>query len=90
MSELMKSFDETTKRQLEEFVERETARGKLQAQIREFTSLCWDKCITGTPGNRFGRGEETCLANCVDRFLDSSLHIMKRVEESHKSQPGTH
>ncbi|KAG0658412.1 hypothetical protein C6P46_005775 [Rhodotorula mucilaginosa] len=35
----------------------------------------------GAPGARFSRGEEACLSNCVDRFLDSSLFIVKSLEE---------
>ncbi|TKA57733.1 hypothetical protein B0A53_00882 [Rhodotorula sp. CCFEE 5036] len=40
-----------------------------------------EHCIKGAPGARFSRGEEACLSNCVDRFLDSSLFIVKSLEE---------
>jgi len=43
--------------------------------------MCWDKCITGTPSTRFSRSEEGCLQNCVDRFLDTSLFMVKKVEQ---------
>jgi hypothetical protein len=65
--------------------------------------MCWDKCITGSIGGRFSRGEEACLTNCTsqpalihcstsqahsslshagaDRFLDSSLYLMKYLEK---------
>ena len=38
------------------------------------------RCITGTPSTRFSRGEESCLANCVERFLDTSLFMVKKIE----------
>jgi len=38
------------------------------------------RCITGTPSTRFSRGEESCLVNCVERFLDTSLFMVKKVE----------
>lgn len=40
----------------------------------------YHRCITGTPSTRFSRGEETCLVNCVERFLDTSLFIVKKIE----------
>lgn len=27
------------------------------------------------------RGEASCLENCVDRFLDSSLYMVKQIEQ---------
>lgn len=44
------------------------------------------RCITGTVSGRFSRSEESCLVNCVDRFLDTSLFIVKKIEEQNKSQ----
>jgi Tim10/DDP family zinc finger len=38
------------------------------------------RCITGTPSTRFSRGEESCLVNCVERFLDTSLFMVKKIE----------
>lgn len=42
-------------------------------------TFCY-RCITGTPSTRFSRGEESCLVNCVERFLDTSLFIVKKIE----------
>ncbi|KAH9081827.1 Tim10/DDP family zinc finger-domain-containing protein [Lactarius deliciosus] len=53
---------------------------RVQQSIHTFTSMCWDKCITSTPSTRFSRGEESCLTNCVERFLDTSLFMVKRIE----------
>lgn len=73
-------FDDSTKKELATFLEREQAHARLSESIRKLTGMCWDKCITGTPGSRFARGEESCLANCVDRFLDSSLFVVNQVQ----------
>ncbi|GAA6014935.1 hypothetical protein JCM10207_002232 [Rhodosporidiobolus poonsookiae] len=75
------SFDEATRRELQNFLEGEQVKAKLQSSIHQFTDTCWDLCIKGAPGARFSRGEESCLVNCVDRFLDSSLYIVKSLEE---------
>jgi len=73
-------FDDATQKELQSFLDREQAQARLQQSIHTFTSMCWDKCITGTPSTRFSRGEESCLVNCVERFLDTSLFMVKKVE----------
>lgn len=74
-------FDEATRKELQTFVENEQAQQRLNASIHNFTSMCWDKCVTGTPGNSFSRSESSCLANCVERFLDTSLFMVNRIEQ---------
>ncbi|KAJ8596535.1 hypothetical protein M405DRAFT_153262 [Rhizopogon salebrosus TDB-379] len=73
-------FDEATQKELATFLEREQAQARINSTVHNLTSMCWDKCVTGTPGSRFARGEEGCLLNCVDRFLDTSLFIIKTIE----------
>nr|XP_031861427.1 uncharacterized protein CI109_003031 [Kwoniella shandongensis]KAA5528499.1 hypothetical protein CI109_003031 [Kwoniella shandongensis] len=62
------ALDEASKRELEGFLEQEQAKAKLQASIHELTNTCWNT------------GEAACLENCVDRFLDSSLYIVRQIE----------
>ncbi|KAL6304273.1 Tim10/DDP family zinc finger protein, partial [Sparassis latifolia] len=68
-------------KELASFVEAEQAQARMHQSIHTLTSMCWDKCITSTPSTRFARGEENCLANCVERFLDTSLFMVKKIEE---------
>lgn len=49
----------------------------LNLQIHEFSDLCWDKCID-KPGSKLDGRTETCLVNCVNRFIDVSLLITNR------------
>jgi Tim10/DDP family zinc finger len=44
-----------------------------------------NRCVTGSIGGRFSRGEESCLVNCVDRYVDTSLFVIKKVEEKGRS-----
>ncbi|EGN99963.1 hypothetical protein SERLA73DRAFT_180305 [Serpula lacrymans var. lacrymans S7.3] len=78
-------FDESTQKELQTFLDREQAQARLHSSIHNLTSMCWDKCITSTPGNYFARGEESCLANCVERFLDTSLFMVKVIEQQRQS-----
>ncbi|KAI0047801.1 hypothetical protein FA95DRAFT_1491972, partial [Auriscalpium vulgare] len=68
-------------KELQTFLDREQAQARVQQSIHNLTSMCWDKCITSTPSTRFSRGEEGCLANCVERFLDTSLFIVNKIQE---------
>nr|GAT49780.1 predicted protein [Mycena chlorophos] len=74
-------LDEATQKELAAFLERQQAEARVQSTIHNLSMMCWDKCVTSTPSTRFSRSEEACLANCVDRFLDSSMHLVRRIEE---------
>ena len=43
--------------------------------------MCFRKCVTGAiKGGKLDRSEESCMANCTDRFLDVSSLTMKHLE----------
>eukprot|EP00051_Salpingoeca_urceolata_P011376 m.140815 g.140815 ORF g.140815 m.140815 type:complete len:83 (+) comp17095_c0_seq1:2398-2646(+) len=54
-----------------------------QALSMFYTQLCWEKCVD-KPGKYPIGGSggdtktETCLTNCVSRFIDTSEMIIKR------------
>ncbi|XP_061389399.1 translocase of inner membrane 8 [Musca autumnalis] len=64
-------------KELQEFLMIEKQKAQVNAQIHEFNEICWDKCI-GKPSSKLDSATETCLANCVDRFIDTSLLITQR------------
>jgi mitochondrial import inner membrane translocase subunit TIM8 len=66
---------------MQRFVEAETQRQRFQQLIHTLTSDCWDTCVTGAPGQNLDRRTETCLANCVERFIDTSNYIVNRLEK---------
>ncbi|KAF4522090.1 hypothetical protein B566_EDAN004075 [Ephemera danica] len=45
--------------------------------IHEFNDICWDKCVDKV-SNKLDSRSETCIVNCVDRFIDVSLLITNR------------
>ncbi|XP_063925583.1 mitochondrial import inner membrane translocase subunit Tim8-like [Zophobas morio] len=69
--------DETTVEQLHDFLSKEREKAEFTAQIHEFSELCWDKCVE-TTGKKLDSKTETCLTNCVNRFIDVSLFITNR------------
>lgn len=46
-------------------------------QIHEFNDICWDKCVD-KPGSKLDGRTETCINNCVNRFIDVSVFITSR------------
>ncbi|XP_075479880.1 mitochondrial import inner membrane translocase subunit TIM8 [Primulina tabacum] len=67
--------------ELQRFLNQEKEKAMVSEMIGKLTSVCWDKCITGTPGSKFSSSESTCLANCAQRYMDMSLIIMKRLQQ---------
>jgi import inner membrane translocase subunit TIM8 len=50
------------------------------AETHELTSICWKKCIAPrSSGGALDKTEQSCLANCVDRFMDANLATMKHL-----------
>lgn len=49
--------------------------------IHNLTDICWTKCITGgiSSGKMSGK-EESCAANCVERFLEANTAVLKHLE----------
>ncbi|XP_022902665.1 mitochondrial import inner membrane translocase subunit Tim8 [Onthophagus taurus] len=64
-------------KELQEFLMVEKQKAQFNAQIHEFNDFCWDKCVD-KPSNKLDSKTETCLTNCVDRFIDVSLLITNR------------
>lgn len=63
--------------ELQEFLVAEQQKAQFQSQIHRLNEICWDKCVD-KPGNKMDSRTETCISNCVDRFIDTSLAITTR------------
>ena len=46
-------------------------------QVHKLNETCWDLCV-GNPSSSLSGREETCLTNCVDRFIDTTMLITNR------------
>ena len=61
-------------------VQQEKERALVSEMVAKLTSVCWDKCMTGTPGSKLSSSESSCLSNCARRYMDMSLIILKRFQ----------
>ncbi|KAJ8976232.1 hypothetical protein NQ317_009729 [Molorchus minor] len=70
-------------KELQEFLMVEKQKSAVQRsgeslfKIHEFNDFCWEKCVDKASSKLDSR-TETCLTNCVDRFIDVSLLITNR------------
>ena len=66
--------------ELQKFVMMQQQQAQLQSEISKITHICWDKCMD-KPRDKLDYKTETCMTNCVERFLDVSNVIGKRTQQ---------
>ncbi|EDS26452.1 mitochondrial inner membrane protein translocase, 8kD-subunit [Culex quinquefasciatus] len=73
--------------ELQDFLMAEKQKAQLSAQIHEFNDICWEKCMD-KPSNKLDSRTETCLNNCVNRFIDTSLFTATRFAQTLQNAQG--
>lgn len=64
-------------KEMQAFLAVEQQKAQFQAQVHRLNEICWDKCVD-KPSTKLDGRTETCLSNCVERFIDTSLSITNR------------
>ena len=68
--------------EMQQFVEMETRKAQLYEQAMSLTDMCWTKCVEKIGSKTIGNGGDTrteaCLANCVERFLETSALVVQK------------
>lgn len=44
------------------------------------TEMCWDKCMGDKMSSKLDGKTETCVTNCVERFIDTSVAVAQRFQ----------
>ncbi|PQK16122.1 hypothetical protein BB8028_0006g04430 [Beauveria bassiana] len=79
-TEALSRLNDGDKAELQKFLANEQQRSSIQMETHKLTQTCWKKCVISSMKNpKLDRSEETCLANCVDRFLDLSQLTIKHL-----------
>ncbi|KAF3769906.1 hypothetical protein M406DRAFT_35012 [Cryphonectria parasitica EP155] len=69
------------KQELRQFINNEQQKAQIQQRSHDLTEMCFKKCVTGSiRSNALEGGEQACLANCVDRFMDASVLAVKHLQ----------
>ena len=75
--------------ELNRFIQVETQKQKFQQLVFALTDTCWEKCIESSSlRNRLEPKTESCLVNCVERYLDTTNFIVNRLETVRGSSSG--
>jgi import inner membrane translocase subunit TIM8 len=67
--------------QLKRFIELESQKQRFQVLVHGLTEQCWDVCVD-KPSTRLDSKTETCLVNCVERFIDTTGFVVNRLDKS--------
>jgi len=62
---------------MQQFIQAETAKSQFQNVIHDLNEKCWDTCVEGKPSNKLDGKTESCLKNCVERFIDTNMLILQ-------------
>lgn len=73
--------------ELARFVAQEEQNLRLKKAAEQLTNECWDLCVTNPSVAKFDSKTESCLVNCVERFIDSSTFIVNTFSNKVKSDP---
>jgi len=77
----LSKLSERDKQELQQFIVNESQKARIQQSVHSLTDICWKKCVTGTiRSGKLDKNEETCAQNCVDRFLDANLTVIKHLD----------
>jgi len=66
---------------MQQFIQAETAKSQFQNVIHDLNEKCWDTCVEGKPSNRLDGKTESCIKNCVERFIDTNMVVLQRFEK---------
>lgn len=75
--------------ELRQFINNEQQRSRVQAQTHNLTDKCWKKCVapSGTiKSDSLSSSEQSCMANCVERFMDVNLATLKHLSSIRQQQ----
>lgn len=70
--------DEQMDPELQRLVMMETQKAQFTNNVHSLTDTCWDICVDKIH-NRTDSKTQKCVANCVDRFVDTSFFIANKL-----------
>ncbi|ONH67603.1 Mitochondrial import inner membrane translocase subunit TIM8 [Cyberlindnera fabianii] len=80
------SLDEGSRKEILQFIEAENSKSKVQTSIHQFTDMCFKKCVTQVGNGQVSAQEESCLSNCINRFLDTNIRVVQGLQAAQGQQ----
>ncbi|KAJ5081394.1 mitochondrial import inner membrane translocase subunit Tim8 [Penicillium alfredii] len=76
-------LSDADKKELNQVLTNEAQKSTIQQTVHHLNDVCWKKCVAGkgkiTAGS-LDRTEEACAQNCVERWMDTNLSILKNLD----------
>ncbi|RFU35876.1 hypothetical protein B7463_g525, partial [Scytalidium lignicola] len=77
----LSKLSDKDKQELQQFIVNESQKARIQQSVHSLTDICWKKCVTGSiKSGKLEKGEESCTQNCVNRFLDANMTVIKHLD----------
>ncbi|KAI4667815.1 uncharacterized protein J4E88_010066 [Alternaria novae-zelandiae] len=78
----LSKLSDRDKQELQQFAMNEGQKARIQSSIHSLTDTCFRKCIpAGTvKAGKLDKYEEPCMRQCVDRFLDANMVVLRELE----------
>lgn len=74
-------LDDNQRKEMTHWVEQEVSKAKVRSSVHTFTDFCFPKCVTSISSPGLSAGETSCLQNCLGRFLDTNVSVVKMIQE---------
>ncbi|KAF3150912.1 Mitochondrial import inner membrane translocase subunit tim8 [Orbilia oligospora] len=75
-------LSQNDKKELQQFVSNEAQKAKIQSTVHYLTDMCWKRCVTSKiSSGQMDSSERPCMENCVDRYIDSQMAVLKHLEK---------
>ncbi|GME67390.1 unnamed protein product [[Candida] boidinii] len=81
---LIASLDDASKQEVAQYIQAESSKAKIQNSVTNFTDMCFKKCITNVNTGDLLPQEDTCINDCVNRFLDVNIKIVQMLQSLQK------
>ncbi|KAJ5927997.1 mitochondrial import inner membrane translocase subunit Tim8 [Penicillium verhagenii] len=76
----LSKLNEADKKELSQFLANESQKANIQQTIHVLADVCFKKCITTHNSNALSNTEEVCAQNCVGRWMDTQISVLKHLE----------
>jgi len=78
----LQSLSAKDKQDLNQFIVQEGQKAQIQQTVHSLTDTCFRKCITSKiSSGKLDRSEEPCMMNCVDRYMDANMAVIRHLEQ---------
>jgi len=68
----------SSQQRLQGALQQEQQRAMVQGVIAKLSEMCFDMCIK-KPDSKLSSSEQSCVSNCVNRYLDTSVFVAQRM-----------